>query len=314
MTLLQLIEDLDPSFDVLGCALSIKLDGQRCFWDGGITRGKPKADCPWANTMKDGRYRDEQIATGLWSRYGHVIHAPDWWLDKLPLDRCLDGELYSDQLKREELFSIVKTQVPDSRWNRVSYNIFELVPYNLFFTDRKLGIGAKSWGHMVGSKCRDHYFPGFANPPGPSAALTFRSSLTLLDRGNWQNDVIQYIQNQTVTDTSQVRNLFDYVQSINGEGIVVRTMDRWWTPKRVDWVRRLKTLRYGEGVVVDVTEGLGRLDGMIGALVLESGLKVAGLGDAARSLDNWVGKRIKYAYRETSKYGVPLEARFKEIL
>ena len=35
-------------YDFSGYFLSEKLDGQRCFWDGGITRGMRTVDVPWA--------------------------------------------------------------------------------------------------------------------------------------------------------------------------------------------------------------------------------------------------------------------------
>ena len=58
---------------VIGWFLSEKLDGMRAFWDGGVTRGKYGP--PWNN--------QNIKATGLWSRYAKVIHAPDWFLDLL---------------------------------------------------------------------------------------------------------------------------------------------------------------------------------------------------------------------------------------
>jgi len=78
-----------------GWFVSTKYDGQRCIWDGGASRGIPKIEVPWANNKKDERYLERPIATGLWSRYGNVIHAPDWFLDGLPTGMLLDGELWS---------------------------------------------------------------------------------------------------------------------------------------------------------------------------------------------------------------------------
>lgn len=111
-----------------GWYASEKLDGQRCFWDGGITRGMLKADVPWANTAKDERYRNTQYATGLWSRYGNPIQAPGWWLDKLPAIPC-DGELWVDTYDkggRQLLSSIIRKLEPDPiAWHDVMFMVFD---------------------------------------------------------------------------------------------------------------------------------------------------------------------------------------------
>ena len=92
-----------------GWFMSEKLDGIRAFWDGGISRGIPAHKIKWANTAKDYRLKELPTATGLWSRYGKVIHAPDFWLDKMPPVPC-DGELYCGRGEgsRQLLTSAVK--------------------------------------------------------------------------------------------------------------------------------------------------------------------------------------------------------------
>ena len=81
-----------------GCFVSEKLDGTRCFWDGGISRGMKTTDVPWANVNdpKTGlpKKKVKPISTGIWSRYGNPIVAPDDFLDQLP-PIMLDGELWA---------------------------------------------------------------------------------------------------------------------------------------------------------------------------------------------------------------------------
>ena len=77
--------------DIGGWFYSEKLDGMRAFWDGGVSSGLPKAQVPWANTDKDERLTKEEIATGLWSRYGNVIHAPENCTQELPRNITLYG-------------------------------------------------------------------------------------------------------------------------------------------------------------------------------------------------------------------------------
>jgi hypothetical protein len=120
---LMLAKEFDPaSHRIAHCYLSLKLDGQRAFWDGGISRGLPKPGIPWANNKKDERYKEPPVATGLWSRYGNVIHAPDWFLDDLPKGIFLDGELYAGRGKFQEARSIISTIVPNAEaWKVIKY-------------------------------------------------------------------------------------------------------------------------------------------------------------------------------------------------
>lgn len=129
----QLAHKLRPKKDGIGgWFFSEKLDGHRCYWDGGVSRGMNKINVPWANNDKDERFLETQVATGLWSRYGNVIHAPDWFLNDLP--RCpLDGELWSRSLTRQQISSIIKSLDSGNRWEAIYYNVFDIPPYEATF-------------------------------------------------------------------------------------------------------------------------------------------------------------------------------------
>jgi len=102
--------------DIGGWMWSEKLDGTRAIWDGGISRGEKACDVAWAN---DKGY----TSTGLFSRYGNVITAPDWWLDKLPKDVCLDGELWLGRGMFEASRSIVSAKVNYRDWSNIKYMV-----------------------------------------------------------------------------------------------------------------------------------------------------------------------------------------------
>ena len=116
---LQLADHYDPhKHDVAGWFVSEKLDGTRCFWDGGITRGLPTEQVPWASIIdpKTGQKKAKikPLSTGLWSRYGNPIMAPDWWLNQLPC--CpLDGELWAGRGKFQLCRSICGGDTPDEQ-------------------------------------------------------------------------------------------------------------------------------------------------------------------------------------------------------
>lgn len=113
--------------------VSIKLDGMRALWDGGLTRGLLAKRVPFANIEKDHRLLADPVCTGLWSRYGKVIHAPDSFLDHLPVGQMLDGELYTDRNQLQIVVGTAKAFVPDeTKWKNINYHVFDAPTYGQF--------------------------------------------------------------------------------------------------------------------------------------------------------------------------------------
>ncbi|MHC4302551.1 MAG: DNA ligase-like domain-containing protein, partial [Planctomycetota bacterium] len=126
---LQLAKKFDPDkHDPSGMWISEKLDGTRVFWDGGITRGLPTDQVPWASIINpktgDRKPKIKPVATGLWSRYGNPIIAPDWWLNQLP-SMFLDGELFAGRGNFQTLRSITAKDVAEEdAWRKVQFAVF----------------------------------------------------------------------------------------------------------------------------------------------------------------------------------------------
>ncbi len=117
---------------IAGWFISEKLDGGRSLWDGGITRGMKTEDVPWAGILdpKTGKRKAKikPISTGLWSRYGNPINAPDWFLNLLPA--CpLDGELWAGRTKFQLTMSVIKDHVPNQNdWKQIKYAVYSSPP------------------------------------------------------------------------------------------------------------------------------------------------------------------------------------------
>ena len=130
-------QPLEPGqHDVAGWLVSEKLDGTRCFWDGGLSRGLPTESVPWASVTdpKTGerKAKIKPIATGLWSRYGNPIMAPDWWLNRLPA--CpLDGELWAGRGKFQLCRSICGGDTPDERFDKIVFAVYSTPPLGAIF-------------------------------------------------------------------------------------------------------------------------------------------------------------------------------------
>lgn len=231
-----------------GWFMSQKLDGMRAWWDGGVSRGMPASDVPYANTAKDSRYVNQLLATGLWTRYMKPIQAPNWFLDQLP-DFCLDGELYLGIGRTQELNSIVKQLIPDDRWRDVRYMVFDCPHPSFLFQDRELFSrtdyrmtisGALDWwsSHRVASH---------------PMCSTYEQVNRFLGSKISEN-AIPHKQEQLPFNTQQANaRLSDYLAEIcdmGGEGVMLRKHVSLWTPERSYNLLKVKKLQDAEGVVI----------------------------------------------------------------
>jgi len=281
---------------------SEKLDGERCFWDGGVSRNLPKADVPYANCAKDARYEKPQIATGLWSRYGAVIHAPDWFLDALPAVP-LDGELFAlNQQKRQFTHSTIKKIIPvDSEWREITYMVFDSPPPNTIFRDgiidttnfKKIFKNCDTWwwshAHSAGIRW-------FAKTDTP-----FLTTYAMLKQYLMHAPDIVRLHNQFELPFSMPLGLkileqrMSQVLDWGGEGLMIRNPQKCYECGRVHHLLKIKPFDDMEGTVIGYITGretaLGsKLLGMMGALILrlDDGvrLELSGFTDSERTLED----------------------------
>ena len=265
-----------------GWFVSTKLDGQRALWDGGVSRRY--LSVPWS--------RDTVPPTGLWSRYGKVIHAPDWWVERLPKGICLDGELYLGPQSFQELRSIVSRKIPDSRWENVEYHVFDVPSPKSVWNDREYN------GRIVQADCLKYY--------------------SLVERERTFGDTLQYYK-ELITLESRILDPVTAFASLGDweEGIMLRNPNSVWVPVRSRNSLKMKKERVAEGVVVGVTAGKGKYEGMVGALIVRwQGItfQLSGMTDAERRKDDWIGSQVTFKYREVTNDGLPKEARFVAIV
>jgi DNA ligase-1 len=330
-----------------GWFLSEKLDGTRCFWDGGISRGVPAEQVPYANTYKDSRLVDEVIATGLWSRTGKVIHAPEWWLDNLP-DITLDGELYGGIRGFQTLRKTIANFEPnDADWQGVGYRVFDSPSPEIVFRSRDIKIrndysfrvvNALPWAKERGVK-------------GSSVSWGFETTLQWLSKKSalFPGGVISLVPQMrlAVKHLQAVEEMENYLNGYleaGGEGVMLRRPESQWLPERSHNLLKYKPWDTADGVVTGYTFGeegkTGQLLGLMGALIIDFNgkkLKLSGFTHQQRAFNNpdytrlavdfpgvvapeYVthplyprGTTIEFKYRELSDDGIPKEARFWRI-
>ncbi len=86
--------------DVSGWLMQEKMDGVRAIWTG----------------------------AELLTRHGTLIDAPDWWIDRMPPDVELDGELWGGRGAYTKVLSAYRRHRPnDSEWRELRYTAFDLL-------------------------------------------------------------------------------------------------------------------------------------------------------------------------------------------
>lgn len=294
---LMLAQTYNPKKHAIGgWFMSEKLDGMRCFWDGGVSRGVLKKDVPWANTNKDDRYIDEPVATGLWTRLGNVIHAPEEWLNRLPR-MPIDGELYKIGY-RQDLMSIVKKLDPED-WTGIELWAFDIPCFGTVFEDGYLNSTNFTDKTMDFGKCEEFIKLRTSQDYwlyDPFKHRTFHTTSVLLERicpGTVARVLFQerLPLMQSEAEARLVVHLND-IADCGGEGVMLRDPDSAWTAERSWSLLKVKRLDDAEGTVVGYVTGRetdkgSKLLGMMGALVLDydgKRLELSGFTEAERVL------------------------------
>ena len=278
-----------------GWLMSEKLDGFRCIWDGGVTRGMRADSVPWANTTKDKSIR---YSSGLWTRYGKVISAPKWWLDQLP-NVPLDGELWCGLDDRQGLASAVKKHTPiDGQWEKVKYMVFDSPDPSMWLKPRTIS------NQHCNITIPNHALAWYKDHGGkPGLGLDVHRMLQA-------NDVVQ-LATQVLLPmvTSEVdiaiSEMLTRVVSKGGEGLMFRNPRTPWIPERTYDLLKYKPFDDCEVTVIGFSWGKetdkgSRNLGRMGALNVRDNtgheFLVAGYNDAERVItyDSMLSENIRY--------------------
>lgn len=287
-----------------GYYISEKLDGTRVFWDGGISRGLPTMDIPWANVVnpKTGRLKKKikPTATGLWSRYANPIIAPDWFLNQLPC-MPLDGEIHAGRGNFQLTRSICAGDTPGPDWDKAEYAIYGCPPIDKVFGDGEvknanmrlkiLYSNFDRWLHKFNPSVLKDWFFLTTTPD----KIIFDAELAIL-RESIPSEGCVYLHQQkrlpySVKEAAKVvEKELRRIISKGGEGIILRDPNSCWEPKRVAGILKWKPHKDAEGTIVGFTSGRhtdkgSKHLGRIGALILNykgQRLELSGLTDKER--------------------------------
>ncbi|KAJ6504199.1 DNA ligase [Mycena vitilis] len=238
--------DIEKGQDPTGWWISEKLDGVRTFYDG----------------------------KGMVSRLGNPFTPPQWFLDKLPKDVTLDGELFGGRGKFQDTVSIVKTQ-NSPHWKEITFQIFDIPSENTAF-EARVAFLKKLFG------------------PG----------------GKYECPEVVLVEHEKAKSRKHVLDKLKEVEELGGEGLMLRKAKSNYEGRRSASLLKIKTFYDAEAEVTGYTQGKGKHVGSTGALKckMQSGKTFnvgTGLSDKQRKDPPKVGTIIVYRFQELTRDGVP---------
>ncbi|MCB1955629.1 MAG: DNA ligase [Rhodocyclaceae bacterium] len=208
----------------------------------------------------------------LWFRSGREIHAPDWFLAALP-PQPLDGELWMGRGRFDAMSGLARRQDPtDPAWREVRYMVFEL-----------------------------------PEAPGPfSERLARLAEIVGRARVSW----LHCVEQRRVPTRAALKQWLAQVLAAGGEGLMLHRADAPYLTGRSDVLLKLKPWHDAEAVVIGHLAGRGRLEGRVGALLVEdaTGRRFrlgVGLTDAERDRPPPIGSEVSYRFRSRTPSGLP---------
>ncbi len=200
-----------------------------------------------------------------------TIAAPASFLRALP-PAPLDGELWLGRGRFEPLAALVRRRDPQpAGWQAIRYMVFDL---------------------PIGG-------PSFAERLDRLAAIGASARAPIEIAPQWR-----------VADRAELQRTLARVVAGGGEGLMLHRASAAHVAGRSTALFKLKPYLDAEAVVVGHRAGAGRVDGLVGALEVESAqgrrfLIGSGLDDAARREPPPIGATVTYRYRGLTSSGLP---------
>lgn len=233
----------------------------------------------WISEKLDG-VRGHWDGNVLRTRGGHRIHSPAWFTADWPRT-AMDGELWIGRDRFEEISGIVRSiNAGDAAWRQVRFMIFDLP---------------------------DHAGP-FADRVVQMRALTDTAGIP------WLRAIPQFrLDNAAALDAK-----LNEIVAAGGEGLMLHHQSGLYRVGRSNHLLKYKPYEDAEARVIGYTEGRGKYENMLGALIVErpDGLRFrlgSGFTDAQRLDPPPIGSHVTYRFNGLTANGTPRFARFLRL-
>lgn len=217
----------------------------------------------------------------LVTRQGNPIMAPQWFVDALPYDVWLEGELWTGRQQFQLVSSIVRDQQPNEKeWRKVIFMVFD----------------------------------------SPSMKAPFEARLKALEIQiqSINQSYIQLLPQHQINHVSELEHLQDTIENQNGEGVMLHRKDNLYQPGRNNHLIKIKPYQDSEAVVVGYEPGKGKYHGQMGAVWVvtpeNKKFKIGtGFSDHDRHSPPPLGSIIHYRFNGFTDSGVPRFARYLRV-
>jgi DNA ligase-1 len=221
----------------------------------------------------------------LYSRTGHIIQAPEWFVRAISSAVqgtgiiMLDGELYTRRNDFQKLCSIVRKKHPvDDEWRTITYMIFDIpLESDMVFHDRYL-------------KMR-----------------------TVFD--NQQSQYLKLVEQKVISCVNDISYYLDDITTNQGEGIMLRDPASYYEQKRSKTLVKYKKFMDDDAIIIGVESGKGKYAKAIGKFkvqwVNQPHIQFhigTGMDDILRETvdhNSLLGKIIKVKYYSVTDSGIP---------
>ncbi|STY62464.1 DNA ligase [Mannheimia haemolytica] len=232
-----------------GWVMSEKLDGVRGFWDG----------------------------KQLISRQGYPLNPPDYFIKDFP-PFAIDGELFSERGKFEEISSIVRSAQPKG-WHKLKLQVFD-VP--------------NAQGNLIERLATLKNY--LKQHPTPHIAI---------------------IEQIPIQDKAHLQQFYQSVLKQGGEGVIVRNPNAGYIQGRSAQILKIKPVLDEECTVVAHHKGKGKYADKLGAITCENQQGRFRIGSGFKDKDREnpppIGSIITYKYRGVTESGKPRFATFWRV-
>ncbi|WP_206483345.1 DNA ligase [Thalassotalea sp. G2M2-11] len=233
----------------------------------------------WVSEKLDG-IRGYWDGKQLYTRQGNRIHAPLSFTKHWP-NVPLDGELWSQRGQFEYISSCVRQKIPkNSCWQKIRFMVFDLPAHPQHFSAR-----IHAMGQLLNT----------TDSPYLSMVKQFR-----------------------IPTKAKLYRQLNQVVTAGGEGLMLHKQDAYYQSGRNQALLKLKPYQDSEATVIAHTEGKGKYQGMLGALVVRTsdGIKFkigTGFSDKERANPPAIGSVITFKYIGKTKRDVPRFASFLRV-
>lgn len=245
-TLITLAKPWAPGKDVSGWYMSEKLDGMRALYIGGE----------------------------LYSRAGNRVHAPAWFLERLPEGCVLDGELFMGRGRFQDVMSVCRSHKEKPEWAHVKFVVFD----------------APEAAGAIGER--------------------LKAARSAVEEAGGCEGSCEVLEHLVCTDEAHVLGELARIETLKGEGVMLRHPGNAYKPGRISDLLKVKSFLDDEALVVGHERGGGKHIGRLGALECRNRARKmfkvgTGFKDHEREDPPAVGTVITYKYFELSRAGIP---------